>query len=162
MATTRTIQKVTRYGSINSKLFLLPVAATQSLYVGEAVYLDSAGRVNIVADSGQAIAGFMAQDSVLATTDTLVQVDLAPSSDLFEGNVYHATAASAVLPDSGVLYNGATAGIKTVSGKTVVALDASSNKTIKIIARKPDQGATDIYPRCIFKLIATYNQNDLA
>jgi hypothetical protein len=162
MATTRTIQKVSRYGGAKSNLFFLPVAATQTLYVGEAIYLDSSGRVTIVADSGQAFAGWMAQDSVLAATDTLVCVDLAPSSDLFEGNVYHATAASAVLPDSGVLYNGATAGIKTVSGKAVVALDASSNKTIKIIARKPDQGATDIYPRCIFKVISTYNQNDLA
>ena len=63
-----------------------PVATTQTLVIGDLVYLSS-GQVTICGSSTSTVLGIMAQDSTLATAGTLVKVQVAQP-----GYVYRATA----------------------------------------------------------------------
>ena len=152
---TRTIQRVTRYGT-GSNVMKYGEASGQSFKQGELVYLVS-GLVTVVAADGQSILG-IAQNDASGTAATACYVDVLKSTDWILINAYHATAASAVMTDANV--GTVAAGVDTSSNKTVADINAGSNKTFKIIARIPEDSATDIYPRCIACILDTYAQSN--
>lgn len=154
---TRTVEKVVRYGGAASHIEKYPEAASQSFKSGELVYL-VAGKVTVVAANGESILGIAVSDAT-GVTDADCYVDVLKPNEWIEINISHATPASAVCAQATVGTVGA--GIGTTSNKTVAALDATGNKTLKIINRIPRDSATDLYPRVIASIKSTYAQADV-
>lgn len=154
---TKQIQKITRFGGARSNLMYFPETASQTFKEGQPVYITTAGRITACAAGAQAFLGIAAMDAQ-GTVDLKTAVDVIKPGDWFVGNVYHATAASAVCADASV---GLKYGFTVTSNIGVVNIADVSTVGVKIVARMPEDSATDVYARVVFAFISTYVQSDL-
>ena len=145
---TRTKEGIKRVG-LASRVFYYPEAAAQTFKKGQILYLDTAGRVNVLADAGVLAIGIAMQDAT-GTTDTRLAVDVIMPGDVFEVTCYHATAASAVAADSTV---GDPYQFISVSNVTYLNKAGTSTNLFQIIGRNERDSATDVYPRLFVTVI---------
>jgi hypothetical protein len=159
---TRTIAPVKIVSPFGHFLAKFPLAASQTFKKGEFVYkIAATGQITVCAADAQVIFGIAAEDATSGTAGQYsVLVDVILPGCILEGNVYHATAASAVLTDITVATG--LAELATVSNKSVLDIAATSNPFARIIERVQEDSATDIYPRARFAVISTYLQSDTA
>ena len=157
---TRTIAPMKIVSPFGHYIATFPEAASQSFKKGEAVYKVAAtGRITVCAANAACFLGLAAQDaSGVTAADVLVDVVL--PGCILEGNVYHDTAASAVMTDANV--GTGLAELATSNNKTVVDITATSNPCFRIIERLKEDSATDVYPRVRVSVISTYLQSDIA
>jgi len=152
---TKNLQKIVRYGGVASNPMLYPEAASQSFKVGQLLCIDTAGRVKAIADAGVKLWGIAMEDAS-GTTDNLVQVDLILPGDRLIVSCYHATAASAVMANANV---GDTYQVITSSNVTYLDKSSTSTPLFKVLARMPEDAATDIYPRLICTILSACLQS---
>lgn len=139
-----------------------PEAASQTFVKGEAVYLDGAGRVAeftaSVDDGSTRFLGFAAGDGSNTTAGAVnTPVYIANDDTIFEGNIYHGTAASAItaLTDVATLLP-----LKqlTTTGLGIIAVDkedtASQIDSCRIIQLSPKDTVGDTYGRVWFVIEA--------
>jgi hypothetical protein len=159
---TRTIAPMKIVSPFGHYLAKFPLAATQSFKKGELVYkIAATGQITVVAANGQCIFGMAAEDATSGSAGAVdVLVDVILPGCILEGNVYHDTAASAVMTDINVATG--LAEVATSSNKTVVDITATSNPAFRIIERIKEDSATDVYPRVRLSVISTYLQSDIA
>jgi len=143
---TKTLGKIVRYGGAKSNPLYYPIAATQTWKIGQLVYLDTSGRATVCADNGVLTIGLAMTDEAAPDTDTLVPIDVILPGDRLVVSVYHATAASALLPNSSV---GDPFELVVSSNKCYLDIAGYSTNMFKIIGRMPEDSATDVYPRAI-------------
>ena len=135
------------------KIIHLPEAATQSFKKGEFVYLVS-GKVTVLPTTVQSqskIAGMALRDAS-GTTDTAIPIAVAEEGVVFEANVYHSTAASAI---TAVTQVGASYGIKVSSNKQYVNIEDTTNRIAKIKRLSPKDTTGDQYGRVEFEIIGS-------
>lgn len=145
-----------------------PEAASQSFVAGEAVYIDSNGRIaefDGTADNGtQRFLGFAAEDASNAAAGAVdVGVYVADDETIFEGNLYHGTVGSAITAQDDL---GDLLPLKhlTSTGEGIIAVDKENTAGKIDCARitgfslKPGQAIGDTYGRVQFIIEAAGRQ----
>lgn len=134
-------------------------ASSQSFLKGQFVYLAS-GLVTVCADDATTILGMTLIDATTATTG-VIPVVIATDNTRFEGNVYHATAASAITAATNL---GVKYGLEVDSNRCYVDIGqtAADAFTIDKILVGGGKSVGDTYGRVVFKVIAAVRQDDAA
>jgi len=109
-------------------IMYFPVATTQTLAKGDAVYLSS-GQVTIAGGTTNPILGVMAQASVLATANTLVAVYVGCEGNIFEGRCSGDSARSLV---------GTSVDIEGATGTFQVNENSTGDLVVRIVELNPD------------------------
>ncbi|MCP4549532.1 MAG: hypothetical protein GY835_24005 [bacterium] len=125
----------------------LPVAASQTLARGDAVYL-STGTVMIAIAGNATLCGAMAAPSVSADANTLVPVFADPAT-IFYGMMD---------ADSSSVVANTEADLIGTTGAMMIDADASTVDHFKMIRADPDDTTTSAYAKWLF----TINKHDRA
>lgn len=131
------IMKICRKGAEN--LTKYPVAASQTLYQGDFVYLNS-GKVTLAAAAGANIADVhlyvMAQDSISQAVDTLVAVErISPDTHTFILPLTtNGSAQAYAITQAGVKYE-----VRHISGtRWHIDVNATTNTVLEVVSECPD------------------------
>ena len=135
------------------QVITIPEAATQSFKTGQFVYANS-GKATACADDATTILGMAAHDAS-GTTDADCKVYVANPDTVFEANVYHATAASAV---TAITNRFVTYGLEVDSNKCYVDINDTTNKALHVIDLSPKDQVGDQYGRVLFQVIDSVSQ----
>jgi len=130
-----------------------PEAASQSFKAGQFVYLNS-GKVTACADDSTTILGIAVGDAS-GNTDEDCAVYIANADTVFEANVYHSTAASAV---TAITQVGTCYALKVDSNKCYVDIEDTSNDAFQVRRLSPKDKVGDQYGRVEFQVIASARQ----
>jgi hypothetical protein len=112
----------------NIRTIDVPVATTQTLAAGDAVYLSS-GQVTIATSTTGQIWGVMAEPSVTQAANTMVKVYPADATTVFEGQCSGNSARSLV---------GTSVDIEGTTGIMEVNEDATTELVVRIIELNPN------------------------
>lgn len=132
-----------------------PEAASQSFKKGEFVYLAS-GKLTVCGADPATILGIAMEDAT-GTTDTKLAVAIANKDTVFEGNVYHATPASAI---TAITTIGTDYGIVNANNKWYIDLANETNVRVLIRDLSKKDAVGDTYGRVLFQVIQDYCQLD--
>lgn len=138
-----------------------PEAASQTFKKGEMVYLDGSGHVAeftaSVDDGSTRFLGFAAEDghNDTAAATHKVKVMLPTDDSVFEGNIYHSTAASAITALTDVASGTLLPFVQLPSqGDGMVAVDKENTSgqidCIRIVNLSPKHAVGDVYGRVEF------------
>lgn len=128
-----------------------PEAASQSFKHGEFVYLVS-GKVTVCASDATSILG-MAMRDASGTTDTDIPVLVADQDTIFRGNVYHASAGSAVTAVTTCYPDAGPYALYVASNKHHVDIEDTGHDAILPVALDNRDTVGDTYGRIYFKLL---------
>ncbi len=131
----------------NAKITYLPVAASQTLAVGDPVY-SNAGAITVAATTATTLCGVMAQPAVNLDTGTLVAVYADPDQ-LFEciADADSSSVTAATLMD-----------LAGSTGAFMLDADGSSYDVIQAIRANPEDSTSSAYCRWICRI----SDHDLA
>lgn len=130
-----------------------PEAAGQTYKKGQLVYL-VAGAVTVMADDGQVCLGMVTQDAT-GTTGTDMEIIIATPVTVFEVNVYHSTAASAVTAATQIGENYA---LQVDSNKCYCDIEDVTNVLFRVIKLSPKDTVADVYGRVWVIVQPNYQQ----
>jgi len=146
--------RVARTISGNSpEILTFPEAASQSFKAGQFVYLNS-GKVTACTDDATTILG-MAVGDASGTTDEDCEVYVANGDTIFEANVYHSTASSAV---TAITQVGTCYALQVDSNKCYVDIEDTSNDAFQVRRLSPKDKVGDRYGRVEFQVISSARQ----
>lgn len=131
----------------------VPEAASQSYKAGEFVYLAS-GKATACADDATTILGMAAHDAT-GTTDADAFVYAANTDTVFEANVYHSTAASAI---TAITQVGVNYALQVDSNKAYVDIEDTTNDAFRVIAISSKDNVGDQYGRVEFQVLDAVSQ----
>jgi len=132
----------------------VPEAASQSFKAGEFVYLAS-GKAAICADDATTIYGMAVHDAS-GTTDDDVEVYVANKDTVFEANVYHSTAESAV---TAITQRCTKYGLQVDSEMSFVDIEDETNLAFQVIDLSPRDKVGDQYGRVLFQVLDSVSQS---
>lgn len=132
------------------KIEWYPVAASQTWYGGQFVYLNAYGRMTQCSSSATTTCGMAASDNSSATIDYLYPVYVPTELALFEMNTYHSTPASATTTISmvGQSYNYFSATVGAYCNRS-----ATTAPFFHVVKLSEKDKAGDLFGKVIVNLV---------
>lgn len=153
---TISLQAAKVFGTISGnapEVRVYPEAASQSFKAGQFVYLAS-GKVTVCGDDTTSILG-MAVGDASTVTDTDCAVYIANFDTIFEMNVYHSSAGSAVTAITDV---GGKKGLEVDSNKCYYALEEATALAFQVRFLSPRDAVGDTYGRVCVQVLSDIMQ----